>query len=152
MPLRIVLDQPNTGANQRVYNTLNRLETNASNPEPAFQAIHVSFLAMEKARFSGSNDWKPLTAKYLAWKVSHGHDHHIMRRYGELHRALTTGVGPGAITDITPWEAVFGTNIHYAVYAQRGKGTRRRKVIVVTRARRSKWAQIMLRHLTGQPI
>ena len=111
---------------------------------PALMAIHKQFLATERGIFSSDGPsgahWQPLTARYLRWKVSKkGWDPRIERATGALYRALTTGAGEGAVTEIDRTGATFGTTFARAAYAQRGIGRRRRRLVVINRRRRSRW-------------
>jgi len=126
----------------------------AQDMTPAFLEIHRQFLATERGLFAskgGKFKWAPLTQKYLSRKVARGLDPRVERATGALARALTTGKGPGAVTEISPSEAVFGTDLRQAIFAQRGSGRRRRKLVTIDRARRNKWTATIRAHLLQPP-
>lgn len=116
---------------------------------PAFVRIQRSFLAAERKRFASEEGWAPLAPDYRARKARRGLDARTMRATGELERALTSGRGPGAVAEISRTEATFGTDLPRAVYAQRGSGTRRRRVLVIDRRRRTTWTRMIRDHLMG---
>lgn len=123
----------------------------AGDARPALEKIRRSFYAAERARFSsdGQGQWQPLTTRYTAVKARKGLDPRILRATGELQRALTTGRGTGAVNEVTSTAATLGTDLPRAVYAQRGSGRRRRRVLVITRPRRARWTRIIHDHLVG---
>lgn len=120
---------------------LEGLSARAVDPRPAFEEIHRQFLATEKGIFAskGGGKWAPLTARYLARKTRAGFDPRIERRTGHLAAALTTGRGPGAVSEISVSEAVFGTSLKEAIFAQRGSGRRRRRLVTIDARRRNRW-------------
>lgn len=133
---------------------LDGITGSAQDMTPAFQEIHKQFLATERGIFAskgGKFHWAPLTARYLARKAAKGQDLRVERATGALAAALTTGQGPGAVTEIGPREAVFGTSLRQAVFAHRGSGRRRRRLITVDRARRNKWTATIRQHLLNPP-
>ena len=170
MGLGFVVDEPESGGRGRlarlgpggvtyagatgVINHFRDIEERSMNWSVVFDRIHKSFLASERSLFraegSAGVQWAPDTPKYTARKVAHGYDPRTMRRTTALETALTTGHGPGAVTDIGPEEAAFGTSLHYAVFSQRGSGRRRRRVLVVSRRQRSGWVRMVRDHVTGE--
>jgi phage gpG-like protein len=131
---------------------LHGLTAGAQDMAPALELVHKQFLATEKGIFasSGGGKWQPLTQKYLMRKTREGFDPRIERRTGDLARALTTGRGPGAVNVITPDEAIFGTNLKQAVFAQRGSGRRRRRLVTIDARRRSRWVATVRDYLLHQ--
>jgi hypothetical protein len=146
--LGIRVDMPGGGTRSFVRR-VDGIGRRAGDASPAWERIHRSFLAGERARFrsSGAGDWAPLTRQYLSAKTSTGRDPRVMRATGALERALTTGRGPGAVAETTPTAATFGTDLDRAMFAQRGSGRRRRRVLVVTRPRRTRWSRMIRDHL-----
>ena len=128
---------------------MREFESRAGDMTPAFQEIHRQFLATERGIFAsqGGGKWSPLTPAYAARKARQGKDPRIERATGALAQALTTGRGPGAITEISPNAATFGTNLRQAVVAHRGSGKRRRRLITIDRRRRNRWTATLRAHL-----
>ena len=127
------------------------MEYAALNWEPVLAKIRKSYLAGEKTLWAGKGPtggkWAPLTPKYAARKGST----EIMIRSGALREALTSGDGPGAINEMTPQGITLGTSLHYAVFAQRGHGTARRRVLVVSTAQRKRWTTMVRKYVLSQP-
>ena len=126
------------------------LSLRAADPAPALEEIYRKFLLTERGIFAsqgGTRKWAPLTAKYLRRKTARGYDPRIERRTGALAAALTTGKGAGAVKEITPEGMTFGTNLHQAIYAQRGSGRKRRRLITADARRRNQWVGILRKYL-----
>jgi hypothetical protein len=123
------------------------LSTRGRDMTPALQEIHRQFLATERGIFSsggvGRTHWQPLTPKYARQKAKRGLDPRIERATGVLARALTTGTGEGAVTEISNTGATFGTSLARAVYAHRGSGRVRRRLITIDRRRRNRWVETL---------
>lgn len=129
-------------------------EHRAQDMTPAFADIHKSFLKTERGLFAsrgGATGWQPLTAAYARRKARRGLDARVERATGALYAALTTGSGPGAVTRISRDSAEFGTNLERAVYAHRGSGRRRRRLVVADRLRRRRWEAILRHYLVEGP-
>jgi hypothetical protein len=63
-----------------------------------------------------------------------------MRASGALYRALALGQGPGAVDEMSTDELTLGTSLVQGRVAQRSPNPkRRRRVLVMTKRRRSKW-------------
>ena len=122
---------------------------------PALEEVYRQFLATEKGIFAsqgGSRKWAPLTAKYVASKRKKAGDPRIERLTGALAAALTTGKGSGAVKEINAEGATFGTNLAEAVYAQRGSGRRRRRLITADAARRNRWIATIRTYLLDNAL
>ena len=126
------------------------IERRAEDMTPALEAIYKSFRATERGLFSsngGRAQWAPLTPAYARRKAKLGLDPRTMRATGELYRALGQGSGPGAVKRIDGDGADFGTSLAKALYAHRGSGRRRRRLVTADRARRAKWVALIRSHL-----
>lgn len=125
-------------------------ERRAGDMSPALEQVYKSFLKTERGLFAsqgGTMKWAPLTPRYLARKTRRGLDSRVMRATGELYQALGLGQGSGAVKSINTDGATFGTNLQKAVYAHRGSGRRRRRLIVADRMRRSRWTKLIEAYL-----
>lgn len=128
---------------------MDRFESRAGDMTPAFHDIHRQFLSTERGIFAsrGGGKWAPLTPAYARRKARRGLDPRVERATGVLAAALTTGQGPGAVTEISARAATFGTDLSRAVYAHRGSGRRRRRLITIDRRRRNMWTETLRRYL-----
>lgn len=129
------------------------LTLRGADPAPALEQIYRKFLLTERGIFAsqgGSKPWAPLTAKYLRSKK--GYDQRIERRTGALAEALMTGRGAGAVKEITPEGMTFGTNLKQAIYAQRGSGRKRRRLITADARRRAQWVGIIRNYLLDNQL
>lgn len=142
-------DRARGAGTQGFIRRMREFESRAGDMSPAFREIHKQFLAAERGIFAsqGGGKWQPLTPAYAARKARHGQDPRIERATGALAQALTSGAGPGAVKEITRNSATFGTNLPEAVYAHRGSGKRRRRLITIDRRRRNRWTATLRAHL-----
>jgi hypothetical protein len=130
---------------------LGKVERQARDFTPALKQIRKSFRAVERQQFAseGGGDWRPDTPRTLARKAKRGEDARTMRASGALYRALALGQGPGAVDEMSTDELTLGTSLVQGRVAQRSSGSRRRRVLVMTKRRRSKWLRIIRDHVTG---
>jgi hypothetical protein len=130
---------------------LGKVERSARDFTPALKQIRKSFYAAERQQFAteGQGDWRPDTPRTLARKAKRGQDARTMRASGALYRALALGQGEGAINRMTSDELTLGTSLVQGRVAQRSSGSRRRRVLVVTKRRRARWIAIIRDHVTG---
>lgn len=128
---------------------LGKIERQARDFSPALREIRKSFYAAERSQFAteGQGDWRPDTPRTLARKAKRGQDPRVMRASGALYRALALGQGEGAINKLTADELTLGTSLVQGRVAQRSSGSRRRRVLVVTKRRRAKWLRIIRDHV-----
>jgi hypothetical protein len=131
---------------------LGRIERSARDFSPALREIRKSFYAAERSQFAtqGQGDWRPDIPATLRRKARRGQDPRTMRASGALYRALALGQGPGAIDKLTTDELTLGTSLVQGRVAQRSSGSRRRRVLVVTKRRRAKWLRIIRDHVIGE--
>jgi hypothetical protein len=129
---------------------LGKVERQARDFSPALRQIRKSFYAAERQTFAAEGPgWQPDTPKTLARKAKRGQDPRTMRASGALYKALGLGQGPGAIDQMTSDELTLGTSLVQGRVAQRSSGSRRRRVLVMTKRRRAKWLKIIRDHVTG---
>jgi hypothetical protein len=131
---------------------LGKVERQARDFTPALRQIRKSFYAAERQQFAseGGGDWRPDTPRTLARKAKRGEDARTMRASGALYRALALGQGPGAVDEMSTDELTLGTSLVQGRVAQRSPNPkRRRRVLVMTKRRRSKWLAIIRDHVTG---
>jgi phage gpG-like protein len=103
----------------------------AADVRPVRPLLDPIFRRDEEARFAVDGPgWPPLKAATVALKQAQGWDARILRRTGELEKALTS---PGAGVEVGMTsrrdELVFGTDVPYARFHQYGQGVPRRPVI-----------------------
>lgn len=128
---------------------LGKVERAARDFTPVLKQIRKSFYAGERSQFAslGHGDWAPDTARTLRRKARRGEDPRVMRATGALYTAMALGKGPDAIDEMTKDELTLGTGLKQAVVAQRIRGRRRRRVMVISRRRRSRWVQLIRDHI-----
>lgn len=66
--------------------------------------------------------WAPLSQRYAEWKAKHFPGKPILVRTGSLKDSMTKKGSSGNITLIGGISAVFGSDIDYGVYHDKGKG------------------------------
>lgn len=137
---------------------LGNIERNLSDLTPAWREIELNFFDMLSSQFAsegGQNKWKPLSARYAAWKSKVAPGMPIMQLYGKLKPSLT-GRGAGNVSIITPYTATFGTSVanskgfQYPIVHQTGSLSGKipqRKIIDVTPARAANWGNILEHHI-----
>jgi phage gpG-like protein len=103
----------------------------ASDVRPIRPLLDPKFRRDEETRFAlDGPGWKTLNETTVALKVAAGMDSRILRRTGELERALTKpgeGVEVGLTSSRT--ELAFGTDVSYARFHQYGQGVPKRELI-----------------------
>lgn len=111
---------------------------------PAMPAqLFQLFEASERRQFDsegayGSGGWALLAPITIQRKRALGLDNGILRATGQMADTLTDGKAAGAIRDVTPTRAVFGTEDPKAIFHQMGTSRmpRRRPVQLPERDRR----------------
>lgn len=130
----------------------------AMNAMPVFEVLAERFLEIEKLQFesqgvSGSGGWTPLSATYLAEKVSQGYDPRILFRTHALFESLTHHDAEGSIRRITPEFMEVGTDLEseggyvYALAHQQGHGVPVRKPVDLTEMERRRWMKTVQRYI-----
>lgn len=103
----------------------------ASDVRPIKPLLDPAFRRDEETRFAlNGPGWKALADTTVALKAAAGMDARILRRTGELERALTSAGGSvevGLTSSRT--ELAFGTDVPYARFHQYGKGVPKRELI-----------------------
>lgn len=130
----------------------------AMNAMPVFEVLAERFLVIEKLQFesqgvTGSGGWAPLTAAYLAEKVSKGYDPRILFRTHALFDSLTHHDAEGSIRRITPEFMEVGTDVKseggyvYPLAHQQGHGVPVRKPVDFTELERRRWMKTVQRYI-----
>ena len=117
---------------QRMAAMLGELQNAVRNTRPALPGIVAIVKRQLAAQFdsegarSPSGRWRPLSAKYAAWKARRFPGAKILERTGALKRSLAS-YGPGSVVDYGPNSVFIGSSIHYGPYHQTGTGSMRRR-------------------------
>lgn len=104
---------------EEVRTMLSRVLVAAENISPAFPEMEAAFRQMESAAFltegatTATGSWRPLSAKYAAWKRARFPGKTILRRTDRLFHSLVRR-GPGSYVESSPKRLVIGTSIEYA--------------------------------------
>lgn len=135
----------------QVDRTLDGIVDRSTDMRPAWDVLSHSFSQMEREQFGslgayGGQTWSPLSPRYAAWKARHFPGKSIMQRSGDLFRSLA-GAAPSI--DIRELNyAIFGTDVEYAGFHQRGGGNLpQRKVIEMPDSLRRQWVKVIQRYL-----
>ncbi len=128
-----------------------------SNWSPAFRLIAADFVKMEaqqfdaEGAFGGNPRWKPLSAKYAAWKARHFPGKPILQLKKKLKHVMTHPK-----TDIAPLRLVLSflgyRRGSWDIPALHQTGTTKmpaRKPINLTRSQRARWMKFFRRLLMG---
>jgi phage gpG-like protein len=116
---------------------------------PAFERIADDFMGYEKLRFDtdGYGTWAPLQPSTIAEKARKGLDPRVLRATGELHRSLTERGDPHQELHITPDFMLFGSNVEYARFHQRGEGVPQRRPLGFTETQKRDTVRVLQRYL-----
>jgi len=138
----------------RFVRAFNRIASDEDLSVP-LASIYEDFTAMNNRTFIGAGypkHWVALSAKYEAWKRANYPNSPIMVLRGDLKASLASeggpGMGEGAIREIHPQDAYFGTSIRYAAAHQWGyppHNLPQRKVVQITDPDKVRWGQIIQR-------
>lgn len=119
MPLRMNVDVDMTN----IYRELNEMSRRATDFRPVFRYARQELEKANAANFTAAGlpvgGWAPRQQPY-AWP--------IMRKTGALFRSLTSL--RGAPNDIGRTTAIFGTNVEYAKFHQRGTSQMPKRMVV----------------------
>jgi phage gpG-like protein len=111
--------------------------------------IAKSLTAAVKSEFAtegafGGSKWQPLSADYAEWKRKHFPGQPILVRSGDLKRSLTED----GVRELRPQYLVFGSDVPYSGFHQRGKGNNpQREMVVVPEFMQHEWDRFFLRWL-----
>lgn len=139
---------------EQVDRTIVRMIDAATDARPAWEAMADSFQQAEARQFRteglyGSGGWAPLSPRYAAWKARHYPGATILVRTGDLRDSLTRR--PFGVEVILPRRAIFGSDVRYGGFHQRGDGVPRRRPVELPESLRRRWVKILQRFLvTGQ--
>lgn len=125
---------------------------------PVFRQIRDDYHDMEEAAFAkeggyeGNPAWKPLSAKYAAWKAKHFPGAKILYRTGALFQALTGG--SGSVEEIKPFFLRLGGSVRVGSYDLGGlhytgttRGMPARKPLLLSKTRKRRWLRFLTDHL-----
>lgn len=130
---------------QQVNRVLEGLDNRARDMRPAWDEVREYFSDYEERWFlARGRGWRPLSRSYERWKARHFPGKPIMVRTGELEQSLEEP----SIDIREPTYAIFGTDVPYAGYHQRGGGRLpQRRVIDFDEPGRREIARFVQRHL-----
>jgi phage gpG-like protein len=106
-----------------------------SNISPAWNDVADYMMDITETTFEaqGRPRWRPLSEKWLTFKIKHGLDPRILHMSGALRRSVTRRRARGQVLIIRPHELEFGTSLEYAATHQFGRGPiPRRQFLKVT--------------------
>lgn len=135
--------------------TIDRMHEAIDDFSPAFEAMAHRFRYVEVRQFNSegryaSGGWSPLSPPYARWKLRQVGKKPILEFSGMLRRSLTKR--PFGVEYIGPHLALFGSDVEYGAYHQRGSGNLpRRRPIELTEDERKRWIRIAQRFIvTGK--
>ena len=128
-----------TGA-ARAQRDLEAMGRRAQDVKPLDQVIRGIFLKAEEARFQGTEQrprWKPLADSTRERKAREGQDPRTLRATQVLHRSLTEPGAAMQVDEPTTGSFRFGTKVPYAFYHDTGTGVPKRKLVGLSKVRRT---------------
>lgn len=121
---------------------------------PVWEKIALDFYRSEAQIFGREGAYgsfparKPLSQKWLDFKVAHGWSPRIMVMTGALRQSLTRAGADGGVLRQTPMSMTIGTSIRYAHYHQHGKGRNPvRQMVFVNDSQRQRWVRMIADHV-----
>jgi len=134
--------------------TMQGIAVRAQDVRPAWRAVQVDFLAVERSQFAtaGRGQWPALSPAYAAAKARRFPGKPIMRRTDALYRSLTTGP---QVTVVEPHLLLLGSLVPYGKYHQSRKPRGRlprRPVIDIQLWTRNRWRRYVAHYvMRGKP-
>lgn len=135
--------------------TIQRSLDAVDDASPAWEVLADSFGRAERRQFAsegayGSGGWAPLSPRYARWKARAYPGQPILVRTGELRESLTRR--PFGVEVIRPRFAIFGSDVDYGRFHQRGDGLPQRRPVELPESLRRRWVKIIQRFIvTGSP-
>lgn len=135
----------------QVDRTIVRMIDAAADASPAWEVIANSFQLAERKQFRsegayGSGGWAPLSPRYARWKAARAPGAPILELTGDLRRSLTER--PFGVEVIQPRYAVFGSDVAYGLFHQRGGSSLpRRRPVELPESLRRRWVKVIQRFL-----
>lgn len=135
---------------EQVNRTIMRIVDAAEDARPAWEVIAKWFQLAQRKQFRsegtyGSGGWAPLSPRYAAWKARRYPGAPILVRTGDLRASLTER--PFGVEVIEPRTAIFGSDIGYGLFHQRGEGVPRRRPVELPESLRQRWVKVLQRFL-----
>jgi phage gpG-like protein len=149
MRARLELDK---NISRRLKATLDDRQERARIVTPALEEIADDWLGIQRRRFGGSAQWKPLSPEWAVRKAQAGKSPMPLVG-GELERSLTRRGARFAVRRVSQRQVVLGTSDPVANLHQ--GGTRRmpkRPPVSITRADERRWVDIISRHLSSSDV
>lgn len=116
--IKISIDMVGERALESIFDNIQHIPDDF---RPAWERMATDFWMQNMQTFSQEGPgWRPLSAKYKAWKDEHYPGQPILVRTGMLRLSLTTSSAPDSIFDVRPHEMTLGTSVKYAMYHQTG--------------------------------
>lgn len=140
----------------QVSRRLMRFGDRAQDARPAFRGIADLLRTSEQRQFASrgryaSAGWAPLAPSTLASKIRRGESTSILEATGTLRDSLTRKTDGGHVELVEPHQLIFGSQVPYAKYHQRGTRTMPRRRPLEVRGRdRQEMVKIIQRHLMAE--
>lgn len=146
MRVNVALDERALAA---LDDRLHGLETRMAVLSPALDEIADDWLNIERARFAGRAEWKPLTTDWATRKAAGGRSPMPLVG-GPLEQSLTRRGTQFAVRAVGQHGITLGTTDPVAHFHQDGTHRLpRRPPVSMSLADEKRWAQILQRHITG---
>lgn len=133
-----------------------RFGERAADASPAFRQIADDLRDIERRQFASeggfaSAGWDPLAPSTIARKALLGLDPRILRATGALEASLTNRGDDAHVEMIGTQELIFGTDVDYAKFHQKGTSRMpRRRPIELRETDRRDIVRTLQRHLVGE--
>jgi hypothetical protein len=132
----------------RFIRAFNRIGSEVRDFSEPFGEIYTDFVELEGRNFDAEgtpNAFRALTPKYAEWKLKHFGVLPIMVLRGTLRASLAglggSAMGEGAVREIHPMDAYFGTTVPYARKHQYSG----REIVQLSEEDKKRWAMIVQR-------
>lgn len=139
--------------------TFQRRAKNIGHAEPAFRKIADQMMKVAKTQFASeggarSGGWAALKEETLAAKRRKGLNMHILRATDALMNSLIKRGGSGQKLIITAWQLVFGSNVPYFPFHQKGApgaNIPRRQILMFNESDKRGYVKLLQRYImTGE--
>lgn len=137
---------------QLVSREILRTGERVADPVPLWESLFTDLALVEEEQFdsegSFSGGWAPLADSTVQAKALAGLDPRILHATLDLRKSLTEVGGPGNIHIAEPSFMVFGSNVTYGKYHQKGTATMpRRRPVEVPMSMRSRMMKKLQRFI-----
>jgi phage gpG-like protein len=145
--IHVALDEASLAA---LNTRLQGIETRMAVLSPALDEIADDWLNIERARFAGRAEWKPLTPEWAARKAAGGRSP-LPLAGGELERSLTQRGSRFAVRSVGQKGITLGTTDPVAQLHQSGsRRLPKRPPVSLSIADEKRWALIIQKHIAGR--